>query len=143
MNKDYIYKRRLLKLADFLDKLPPDKFDFSKWVGNDWQGKPNLSCGTRACALGWGCTIPSFRKAGLVLKPNPDTYSDYKFIPGLKGNESGLDGTYRAGRVIFGLVRSEFKRLFTTDSEISHLNDNASSKQVAKEIRKFVKERYK
>lgn len=53
MNKD-----RLLRLAAFLDTLPPERFDYRTWVGRDWQGKADLSCGTTACALGWAMTLP-------------------------------------------------------------------------------------
>lgn len=59
--------RRLLKLADFLDALPPARFDYGVWVRSDWQGSSDLSCGTAACALGWATTIPEFRKMGLRL----------------------------------------------------------------------------
>ncbi len=51
--------KRLLKLADFLDKLPRAKFDFGVIAMQD--GKPMLEalkagkerCGTVACAIGW------------------------------------------------------------------------------------------
>lgn len=50
----------LLELADFLDQLyrtKPARFNFGTWVGNDWQGHPDLSCGTTACAWGWATTL--------------------------------------------------------------------------------------
>lgn len=58
---------RLEALAAFLDTIPPDKFNYSEWVDRDWKGKPDLSCGTKACALGWATTMPEFRKLGLHL----------------------------------------------------------------------------
>ncbi len=58
---------RLLKLAAFLKRLPPKRFDYLNWVGDDWQGKPDLSCGTTACALGWACAMPEFKRSGMKL----------------------------------------------------------------------------
>ena len=60
-------KARLLKWAEFLEQLPPKRWDYGHWVGKSWQGAPDLSCGTTACALGWACTIHSFRKLGLRM----------------------------------------------------------------------------
>lgn len=60
--------RRLLVLAEFLEKLPPERFNFSTWVGDDWKGAADLSCGTVACALGWATAIPEFAAAGLHLE---------------------------------------------------------------------------
>lgn len=51
--------QRLLRLADFLETVPPAQFDMRMW----W-------CGSRGCALGWACTIPEFVKAGLHLNDN-------------------------------------------------------------------------
>jgi len=63
--------KRLLKLADFLEKLPEKKrkgkFDmdtFGKHVGPHHPKKYNY-CGTSACALGWATTSPYFRRLGL------------------------------------------------------------------------------
>jgi hypothetical protein len=60
-------RRLLLLLADFLDKLDPARFDYTDWVGDSWEGKQDLSCGTTACAMGWACTMPEFRALGLRL----------------------------------------------------------------------------
>jgi hypothetical protein len=47
MNKTYF--KRLEKLADFLDKLPREKFNFADLVSEiDKKG-----CGTVCCAIGW------------------------------------------------------------------------------------------
>lgn len=61
-----IGKRRLLKLADFLETADlPGKFDMGSWSEEEESGRPK--CGTAACAMGWATTIPSFRRAGLFL----------------------------------------------------------------------------
>lgn len=60
-------EERLLKLAAFLDKLPPERFNFNVWVGDTWKETQDLSCGTSACAMGWAATMPEFRKLGVRL----------------------------------------------------------------------------
>lgn len=80
-----VSRRRLTVLAEFLDKLPEEVFHISQWIeerklngiGIRVDSKGNLGtgitvdemneCGTTACALGWACTILSFKKAGLKL----------------------------------------------------------------------------
>jgi hypothetical protein len=157
MNKDFIYKRRLLKLADFLQKLPRKRFNYASWVGEDWQGKENLSCGTTACAFGWAATIPSLRKAGLRMKK----VSGRGYVT-LKNSKYNNDFTMPriAATEVFGLNNNEFEYLFlpdtwlTTDSNMlgdsesilglsGSPNDKADAKEVAKHIRRFVKARYK
>lgn len=74
--------RRLNVLADFMDALPPasrkhfDMDDFLTHEGtgtHPWMAKDKLNlddlhtCGTSACAFGYACVVPSFRKAGLYI----------------------------------------------------------------------------
>lgn len=142
MNKGYIYKRRLLALADFLNKLPKDRFDYSTWVGSDWEGKPNLSCGTTACAFGWATVMPSLRKLGLKL-------DHYTTSVVLENNRETLNSA-GAAREVFGLSLDEFNYLFLPTGRPLHkyglnrksVNMDASSKQAAKHIRKFAEAKY-
>ena len=62
-------KRRLLKLADYLDTVKPKYFDFESWVGNAHKkvAASGLSCGTTACAVGHAANIPEFKRLGLKL----------------------------------------------------------------------------
>ncbi len=128
------FKKRLLKLADFLDKLPPKRFDFGQWVGDDWGGKPDLSCGTTACALGWSCAMPEFRRLGLYLNENGDV--------ALRGHD--YPDEVEASGFIFGLSPEEHQRLFIPQRDpkcdVDQLPEDATAKQVAKHIRKFVRE---
>lgn len=150
MNKDYIYKRRLLKLADFLDELPPTRFNYESWVGDSWEGRSNLSCGTTACALGWATTIPSFRKLGLRLKTNRRYGSTHVTLSSLTGSAAYAENAPRlAAREVFGLNLDEFEYLFipaTTiiinDKMVNSPGYSASAKRVATHIRKFVKRKY-
>ncbi len=136
-----VHKRRLLLLADFLEKLPPERFDFNRWVGWNWRGAPDISCGASACALGWATTIPELHEAGLRLSIDRvegigviHLASDVDF--------EFSDGPPRASRVVFGLSSREHERLFLPytgiDDENGRLSREASAKQVADHIRQFV-----
>ncbi len=75
--------RRLTKLADYMERLPKKKskhFRMSAWFAhrgvdsehglrrNHRISTKELNyCGTSACALGWACMIPAFKRAGLSL----------------------------------------------------------------------------
>jgi hypothetical protein len=76
-------KTRLLKLAEFMERLPKEDrehFNMGVWFMHAGAGhghgvspgqvvgkKEITKCGTSACALGWATTIPAFRRAGLKL----------------------------------------------------------------------------
>lgn len=148
-------KRRLLKLAKFLERLPKKRFDFGQWVGDDWKGKKDLSCGTTACALGWATAIPSFRKAGLRLKSYGFTSYPRGGYVTLKGHDNSLSSEEAAAQV-FGITENEATYLFNPDMDSQGLDDalaerlslhdappsDASAKQVAKHIRRFVKAKF-
>ena len=144
---------RLLELAEFLEALPPKRFDYNEWAGTDWKGAQDLSCGTTACALGWATAIPKFRKLGLVLMRY--TVEGLPFPLDKVTDETGTDAAKR----IFALTRQEAEYLFVpieTNSRdwMGWRNDyatelpkaappkgNASAKTVAKHIRRFVADR--
>lgn len=66
MKNEHVH--RLLMLAQYLEEeVPEQQFDYNHWVGIDWKGDPDLSCGTKACALGWAATMPMFRELGLRI----------------------------------------------------------------------------
>lgn len=119
---------RLLKLADFLAKLPRNRFDYNYWVGVDWGGKQDLSCGTTACALGWAATMPTFRRLGLHLRQ-------------LMGDTARVCtprnfGSYAASAEIFMLEDHDSSYLFTPQNG----EPKRSAKFVAKKIRRWVTE---
>ena len=133
----------MLKLADFLQKLPDNRFDYNHWVGEDWKGRPDLSCGTVACALGWSTAMPSFRKLG--------AYIDFDRQVRLKGDPCSY--SYTVAHKIFGLEYNEYEYLFTPNGFLSEdfpyfgnlksaPDEDATAKDVAKHIRKFVAARY-
>lgn len=132
--------RRLLVLAEFLEKLPPERFDYGTWVGRNWAGAKDLSCGTRACALGWATTIPEFQEAGLCLIR--DAYGD-GVVRFNRGEPNRYQSSLDAGAAMFGLNEDESAFLFypgevLDDEDEPAPSDLASPSEVAAHIRKFV-----
>lgn len=115
--------RRLLKLARFLERLPPKRFNYNTYVGADWKGDAKL-CGTTACAIGWATTIPEFRKLGLRLDNYGDPYG------------CSVDYHNEPGTSLFAITDEEWGYLFIPQT--GPLPKTASAKQVAKHIRNFV-----
>lgn len=154
MNKGYVYKRRLLQLVDKLRKLPVKRFNYSTWVGKDWAGASDLSCGTTACALGWATTIPALRRAGLRLGhlPGEDIDSFQPFAPHMLGDTPSYDSAEYAAAEVFGLSLDEYEYLFIPNSDVPEeyagiLDDTgpserSSSKRVATHIKKFAEAKY-
>lgn len=127
--------RRLLKLADFLEKLSRKRFDYSCWVGEDWEGKQDLSCGTTACALGWATTIPSFRRVGLRLVAGDVRLrlvaGDVQFGRGVWGTD--------AAEKFFGITADQAENIFARQHQIDMAT--TTPKMVAGWIRRLVKSR--
>jgi hypothetical protein len=141
-----IHKARLLKLADFLDKVPPQRFNFASWVdGNGWeQGLLDVGCGTTACALGWATAIPEFQALGLV-------FQKFEIASGMPthvrlkddAQENFWEATVNACNFLFGLDHDDTLYLFTPDEESDsdgRLPRDASPRDVADNIRSFVRD---
>lgn len=152
MNKA-VSARRLLKLAIFLEALPRKRFDYSHWVGDDWQGARDLSCGTTGCALGWAATMPEFRRLGLRLMCRKrwngglHGYADLEALGPLDARGSTTDRSLIAAASVFGLLATEARYVFLPEHSDcgGNLPDaptgRATPKQVAAHIRRFVKAR--
>lgn len=122
-----VHAKRLLKLADFLEKLPRKRFDYATWVGDTWDGTPlqSESCGTTACALGWAATMPLFRRLGASLKK----YTDYE------GGFVCFKGRSRMHCFLFTGGAGKYGE--------TPMPDSVTPKQAAKHIRNFVAARSK
>lgn len=120
---------RLLRLADYLETVPRDRFDMNRWVGDSWGGKQDLSCGTKACAMGHAATMPFFRKLGLKLS----RFGVGTGVPAIRG-VYGLSAAVE----IFGIEWAEADYLFGGIS-LTGSHDHSTPKQVARRIRQFVK----
>lgn len=138
--------RRLLKLAKFLEKLPEERFFYGLWVGDDWAGKPDLSCGTTACAMGWATAIPEFRELGLRMRRFKTDTGGFVALRGARFDEyedDFFDLTAAAAERVFGLDYDETNCLFVPGHNVDSLLSDATAKEVAAHIRKFVKGRAK
>jgi hypothetical protein len=155
--KERTYARRLLILANRLDCLPPERFDFNRWAGNDWDGKADLSCGTSACSFGWATTMRTFRRAGLRLFRRTNSLGKFYGSPyvGLVGDPDWINAPENAATKIFGLDKEEFALLFVPHRYACVENDeqdekfgrhsllpSASVKEAAEQIRYFVQWKY-
>jgi len=144
-------KKRLMMLVELLEKLPRKRFDYSTWVGETWGGKPDLSCGTTACALGWATTIPCLRRAGLRLEHRGENQRQVTLPSGESGEWAGakvFDISDEEALFLFmpnvtGSVERQddgsYKERFTWSSP----PEKATPKQVAKHIRRFIKAKEK
>ncbi len=144
-------RERLLRLADFLDTLPPSKFNYGTWADTL---TPEGTCGTTACALGWAAQMPEFRELGLCLVnsgwgcPTVCLEEDVSLVG---GRAYRFVQTERAGMEIFDLKLGEFEYLFLPDQsdgpgedgdpepEYSGLKPTVGPDVVAAHIRDFCK----
>ena len=112
--------RRLLKLADILDKA--DALHEKNNEPTYYQAKFRHSCGTPACAVGHAVEHAPFKKAGLRMKHNaiqPDVVCRF----------FALDNYFH--------VAKDWDELFTGRG----CGEARTAKQAAKYIRAFVKRR--
>ena len=138
-----VYKERLLKLANFLDKVPVERFNYRHWYGNGSHddGCQDLSCGTTACALGWAATMPEFQALGFkVVGMRPGMPTEDPVMASIGFNDTPWSSAQR----LFGLSFCEAEFLFQPDlvrldkKSKNKLSGDASAQDVAQHIRKFV-----
>jgi hypothetical protein len=104
-----VNSKRLLKLAKFLEtKVPKGRFNYDIVFSNySVKLKGGPECGTAACAMGWACSIPEFRKLG--LKPA-------KELPIFQLRWKGRDESFNyVATKLFGISYQDADNLFTSD----------------------------
>lgn len=126
-----IGNNRLLKVTKKLDTLPPERYYHGSWVGNDWGGRSDLSCGTTACAMGWATTIPSFRRLGLRLTPG------HGIVINGAAKSDRVHGGLCAAAKLFYIDLDDAERLF---GFVGWGSAQPTARQVAAKIRQFVKD---
>lgn len=138
-------KAMLEELATLLEELPPERFDYFVWVGANWQGQRDLSCGTTACAAGWATTLPSYQARGLFLGQAEDDFDLGLniFSPMVQTVEGEwLDQTEAMAHVL-DIPQDEAELLFVPRTKDGDLGmeapeSNASAKEVAAHIRRYI-----
>jgi len=135
--------RRLTKLADYMDSLPPsarDHFDMGAWFTHSGNHPLSvktpakehfLDCGSTACALGWASTMPYFRRLGLGLVYEESDDEGYEgagelFFDGHRVQWDGMDW--------LGLTQVQAEHLFAHNVPVN------TPKQWAKLCRKFLRD---
>jgi hypothetical protein len=113
-------KDRLLKLAEFLEALPPERLDMEIWASRRFDP---ADCGTCACAFGWAATIPEFRELGLELD-----ISEFGSGSVWYQRTSG----FAAAEAFFGLSIEDAKSLF------GNFDRGRTPKDVARDIRNLI-----
>lgn len=121
-----MHEERLLKLAEMLEtKVERKAFDIYLY----YEEAEEFKCGYAGCALGYAMMDPWFRRRGLVT-------DGHSRAPGPMNNKTGSTG-FQAAMEFFAINGDEVYELF---SYSGYSIENPTPKQVAKKIRKFVKE---
>ena len=125
-------KERLLKLAEFLENLAPERFNLSSWREHDGDDTDSVSdeqlweggCGTTGCAVGWACAMPEFQAEGLYW----DKGEGYPALRGLPYSYSG----YAVASEFFAIPVEVSRLLF---SPVRYPEETSNPKGVAERIR--------
>lgn len=116
--------QRLLELADFVDKLPPDRFNIRRWFTSpksDMTESPlKEPCGTTGCLLGWATELwphhwsvayyVSTHSSEWRMEPQPDGHGDIDIVPCLT---SPAAISFTAATLYFALRNFEANYLFS------------------------------
>ena len=139
-------------LADFMEKVPPERLNLRSWVGSNWEGLKNpaqadsepvwnLHCGTSACMFGWATTIKKFRDMGLRMKVGrigPTVYAYPAMVYRIDGKWSDNKEIEYAAEVVFGLDPNQTWFLF--DPSVNGIGEHASPAAAADLIHRFIKD---
>jgi hypothetical protein len=124
------HKKRLMKLVELLQRIEPEKFDIDQWMSTDFDSLYNdkspstkkpvkaEECGSAGCGMGWATTIPSFRKAGLLLFRNVSTYDRTVISRGCQvvltdlKTKKPIASEYEAAALFFGLDFDQAMAIF-------------------------------
>ena len=135
MKSRKLQKNRLLKLATYLRTIPAKLFDIDHWQRDEITENGEV-CKTVACACGYGCSIPSFKAAGLKLSPGKKRF----YWDKVSQNYMIRFGRYKSFNAIarfFGISYEEAENLFSY-SGYSNYYYRVTPKIVARKIENFV-----
>lgn len=148
-NLTAVSKRRLLKLAELLEKDARNKkgvkFDLETWAApsgsrpweRSWDRREpeiEVGCGTSACAVGLACISGAFKRAGLTFGYKKSFGGGFHLVPKFNGSRE-----FRAVERFFEVGAPEAKFLFAADEYPENkLTGAIGERYVAKRIRDFV-----
>jgi hypothetical protein len=139
-------RKRLMMIERKTRRVPPERFDFNRWVGNDWGGKWDLSCGTVACSIGFSTTIPYLRKLGLRLFRNLyGSYIPTALTPDTNGVYSYTVSEHEQSVCqLLGITNREYNWLFVPSavSGADNLPTTATNIEVADRLAHFIDWRF-
>jgi hypothetical protein len=122
-----MHTERLLKLADFLETVPPDKFDMNGWGRED-------DCGFAGCAIGWAGKL--FDGKGLETFPLKDC-REGNYNIGVRITDDKDIVSWRAVEQFFDMEFEDADFLFSS----GEYSWNVTPTEVAARIREFVARR--
>src|SRR4051812_47952886 len=99
-------KKRLLKLADFLETVPREKFNLNHWVTalpTKPEGREEGECGFAGCAMGWAAHAKLFPELKF------DRWNMCNIV--YYGNTG-----WTAPRKLFGISDASARHLFSDDA---------------------------
>lgn len=117
---------RLLRLADWLDRVDPERFYMCTWAQKD-------ECGTTACAMGHACDIPEFKALGLRLD-----WSQRVAHVSFPGPTDTRVVDMSAAQRLFDIEEVQAMYLFASETEAGDTRADETPKDVAKRIRELV-----
>lgn len=137
-------RRRLLKLADLLEEDANNKkgikFDMETWGESKW--KPDMSCNTKACALGLAALSGRFRSSGLRYKIHDywdEVGAGNSIDIGMRCDDGTVDfDETNAACVLFNITEEQADFLFIDPAGVVGFNGARGERKMAKLIRKFV-----
>lgn len=133
----------LLDIASRVEQLEPGRFYFGSWVGHDWRGAPDLSCGTTACVGGWvtvwfpelGLELRKARTAPITEGGITGIFLVHKSLPA--DAYASVQTSIDALAVAFDILPEDARHLFIP-RDYGDLDGDASPQRVAEHIRAFV-----
>ena len=129
--------RRLLVLARYLEKVPPRRFKMTIWGEGKIAKSYATGCGFAGCAMGHAAFIPSFRKAGLMLKEQSSLDGTPNWTIAIKGRRLV---TFGVAAWLFGINTNQATYLFAGEDRDGENRGDETPKQVAARIREFVED---
>lgn len=134
--------RRLLVLADFLETVPPERFNFRFILngGLSVSADPKVECHSTACAIGWMPNVPEFAALGVHVDEKGAIVIDGPY-------NYALDRSFGTAAKVLSLSVLEVDYLFSPqglhayeapDEWDPRPISRASAKEVAVHIRSFV-----